>query len=108
MKPGATYYASGARVVIGGIPIRLARKPSANFLSWMRADERDAAKEYTGRSKEDREEYAKNRARDARAAIEAYADALEISLSQAKARIAAQRQHVLANPLIDLSLEYDL
>lgn len=74
----------------------------------MRADERDAAKEYTGRSKIDREEYAKNRARDAREAIAQYADMLEISEAQAKARIAAQRQHVLAHPMQDLSWEYDL
>jgi hypothetical protein len=33
---------------------------------------------------------------------------LEISEAQAKARIAAQRQHVLAHPMQDLSWEYDL
>jgi hypothetical protein len=35
-------------------------------------------------------------------------DMLEISEAQAKARIAAQRQHMLAHPMQDLSWEYDL
>jgi hypothetical protein len=105
---GRSYYAGGFRVVIGGIPLRLTRKPSANFVAWMRADHREGEKEYKGRSKEDRQDYAKRRARDAREAIEQYAAALEISVNQAKARIARQRQHELANPLRDLSLEYDL
>lgn len=108
MKPGAAYYAGGCRAVIQGVPIRLARKPSARDLADMRRAAADGEKEYKGYSKEDREEYAKNRARDARAAIEAYADALEISVSQAKARIAAQRQHELANPPRAAYLEYDL
>lgn len=40
--------------------------------------------------------------------IQAYADALDITENHAKALIAVHRQHMAQNPLIDLSLEYDL
>lgn len=99
MKRGASYYAGGARVLLHGVPIRLARKPSAHNLAWSREHERY-------RESDTREPYL--RAKDAMRAIEIYADVLEISLVQARARIAAQRNHLIANPLVNLSLEYDL
>lgn len=104
MPVAKAYYAGGFRAVIGGIPTRLARKPSARDLANMRAWEKEREKPWYFT----RQEYAEARAKAANDAIELYADMLEISVTQAKARIAAQRLHELANPTRDLSLEYDL
>lgn len=103
MKPGSTYYAGGARVVIAGIPIRLARKPSPTNL----ADMRICAKE-TGLDFSTSRERAMQRVAEAKHAIEIYAATLGISTAKAKRRIDKQRLHVMENPLVDLSLEYDL
>jgi hypothetical protein len=105
MKRGAAYYAGGARVVIGGIPIRLARSPSAFDLADMRAHEKERTAEYRGDTPRER---AQNRVRDANNAIDCYARSLGISVKEAKRRIEAQRLHNLANPVQDLSLAYDL
>lgn len=104
MTRGGAYYAGGARVLVDGVPIRVARKPSAANLAYLRAFERYRISE-RGDTPSER---ARNRARDANKAIEIYAETLEISLTQAKARINRQRNHLIANPLVDLSLEYDL
>lgn len=96
MKPGSAYYAGGARVVVDGIPLRLVRKPGATYARWLK--ERD----------EPEKRSAIDRANDAKQVMQIYADMLEISLTQAKVRIDIQRLHVLANPLRDLSMEYDL
>lgn len=94
--------------MIGGIPLRMTRKPSPWYFADMKAQHKESEREFTRRYKEEREDYAKRRAKAANDAIELYADMLEISVNEAKARIAAQRQHILANPLRDLSWEYDL
>ena len=106
MKPGAAYYAGGYRAVIEGVPIKLARKPSAHNLAWSRSWEKYLNSDAS--SFLDAKELRKQRAKEARDTIKLYADLLEISESRAKALIAAHRRHLLANPVCDLSLEYDL
>lgn len=100
------YYAGGYRAVIEGVPIRLARKPSAHNLAWSRSWERYLNSDAS--SFLNAAERRAQKAKEARDMIGIYAEALEITENQAKARIAAQRQHVAQNPLVDLSLEYDL
>lgn len=95
------YYAGGARVVVDGIPLRLARRPSPTYARWLK--EREKASEFYNR-----QERANERAKEAKRAMQIYAETLGIELAAAKLRIDAQRLHVLDNPLIDLSLEYDL
>lgn len=84
----------------------LARKPSAHNLAWSRSWEKyqnsDASSWLNAAERRAR------KAKEARDIIGIYADRLEITENQAKARIAAQRQHVARLPLVDLSLEYDL
>lgn len=106
MKPDAAYYAGGCRVLVEGVPIKLARKPSAHNLAWSRSWEK-----YLNSDASSYLETAERRARNAKEArdkIKLYAEVLEISENQAKTRIAIQRQHLIANPIVDLSLEYDL
>jgi hypothetical protein len=103
-----SYYAGGARVVIGGVPIRLARAPSARDLADMRAWARYLESEPKCDTNAERQARAKTRALEARKRIELYAEMLGISVRSAKARIEKQRLHNLANPVLDLSLEYDL
>lgn len=101
-----SYYAGGARVVVDGVPLRMARKPSAANLSWLKTWERYRSADnlmYYNRA-----EKAQRVAKQANRAIQIYADTLEISVNRAKALIAQQRAHIGRNPLIDLSLEYDL
>lgn len=103
MKPGASYYAGGARIVIDGVPLRVARKPSDANLKFLREYEK-----YRVESVFTRAERAATIAKEARDTIKLYAEILEISENRAKALIAQHRAHVIANPLVDLSLEYDL
>lgn len=100
------YYVGGARVAVEGVPIRLARKPSAHNLAGMRSEAAYRTKH--GDSVLSTKERAIERAKAANTAIQIYADMLEISLTQAKARISAQRLHVMANPVQDLTQVYDL
>lgn len=104
MTYSKAYYLGGCRVVVEGVPIRLARKPSEHNLKWSRAWTAYLEKpEYY--SPADRRA---NVVRDAKAAIHAYALALGITDAAAKKKIAAHATHRLANPLVDLSQEYDL
>lgn len=106
MTYAKSYYAGGYRAVIEGVPIKLARKPSAHNLAWSRRWEKylnSDASSFLGAKK-----LRAQKAKEARDIIGIYADRLGITENQAKARIAAQRQHVAQNPLVDLSLEYDL
>lgn len=104
MKAGATYYRGAARVVVEDVPIRLARKPSAHNLAWSRQFERERAKpfRYDGISR------GMAIAERAKRDILLYAKMLQISESEARARITAHREHLIRNPFRDLSLEYDL
>lgn len=102
------YYAGGFRAVVDGVPIRLAREPSKRDLADLRAWVKYLNTPEPCRTKAEREERARNRVRDAREVIEQYAAALGISVKAAKARIEKQRLHNLANPVRDMSLEYDL
>ena len=107
MKPGRAYYAGGARIVVEGVPIKLARKPSDANLAWSRAYERylnSDASSFLFNPIERRT----RRAQEARRTIIRYAEALDITENRAKALIAQHRRHLIANPLVDLSLEYDL
>lgn len=106
MTYSKSYYAGGHRVVIEGVPIRLVRKPSAHNLAWSRKWEKYLNSDAS--SFLDAKELRKQHAKEARDAIALYAEILEITETQAKARIAKQRRHLLANPVRDLSLEYDL
>lgn len=106
MEAGASYYAGAARVVVDGVPLRLARKPSAANLSWLKEWERYRSVDnlmYYNRA-----EKAQRVAKQAREDIAAYAEILEITESRAKALIAQHWIHVRRFPLVDLSLEYDL
>jgi len=96
------YYAGGARVVIDTVPMKLARKPSAHNVAWMK----DAAK--PGASYLNARERADARVKDAQRVIQIYAETLGIDVKAAKARIERQRLDILANPVVDLSMEYDL
>ncbi|MBA3831643.1 MAG: hypothetical protein H0X34_07080 [Chthoniobacterales bacterium] len=106
MKPGNTYYAGGVRVLVDGVPIRMTRKPSATNLAHLRMWEKHRARPFNGIY--NRRERAQMIATAARDAIKAYAEALDISETQAKARIAIQRRHLGANPVLDLSWEDNL
>lgn len=100
------YYAGGFRAMVEGVPVRLAHKPSAHNLAWMRSDAREREKDnWRYLSPIERRE---ERAKEARRTMQIYADALGISLDAAKAKIGAQHEHNAANPLIDLSWKYDL
>lgn len=98
-----TYYKGGCRVVVDGVPIRLARKPSAESLRDLRTWERSSAYEYETRTKR-----AQRIANDAIANITTYAEMLGRSYEVAEALIVLHREHIAKNPLVDLSLEYDL
>jgi len=98
------YYAGGSRVVVDGIPIRLARPISAANLK----DLREFEKWRSTSLFDSRDEKARARVAEAKRSITAYAAALGISERVAKNRIERQRLHMLANPLRDISLEYDL
>jgi CHAD domain-containing protein len=101
------YYAGGCRIVIDGTPMRVARRPSDANLKDLRSWEAYRAKpDWSGPG--GRLERARHVAKQAREEIESYADALDITVTRAKALIAQQRAHVTQNPLVDLSLEYDL
>lgn len=104
MKPGSAYYAGGVRIVVDGIPIRIARPISKANLAWLKAHEAERQKPWFVDSREK----ALRRTQEANEAIQIYAETLEISVRQAKARIERQRLHMLANPVRDISLEYDL
>jgi predicted dehydrogenase len=98
------YYAGGARVVIDGVPIRLARKPSRHNLEWSRNYEAYRTKPFY----ETRAEKAKCLADEAIHTIRVYAEMLGIDEDAARARIHNQREYLIANPPVDLSMEYDL
>lgn len=106
MKPGVAYYAGGYRATVEGVPIKLARKPSAHNLAWSRSWEKYQNSDAS--SFLEMKELRKQRAKEARDTITLYAEILEITENQAKARIARQRRHLIAHPVADLSLEYDL
>ena len=106
MKPGRAYYVGGARVVVEGVPIKLARKPSDANLAWSRAYQRYLNSDAS--SFLDAKELRAQRAQEARKTIVRYAEALDITENRAKALIAQHRRHLIANPMVDLSLEYDL
>lgn len=103
MKPGAAYYRGGARIVLDGIPCRVARKPSARNLADMRAHERDSGLDIYSRK-----ERAEMRAAEAQQAFRIYADALGISEPEAREKVAAHWRYKIENPMLDLSWEYDL
>jgi hypothetical protein len=106
VKPGAAYYAGGVRVIVEGVPIRMARKPSELNLARLRKHERERVKiDSNYYSRAEKAAYVAQKARDA---IRFYADRLDITENRAKALIAVHRKHLAQNPLIDLSLEYDL
>lgn len=104
MTYSKAYYSGGCRVVVEGIPIRLARKPSVHNLKWSRSWTAYLEKpEYCGGA-----ERRANVVRDAKQAIENYAVALGIDVLEAKARISIQQTRNLYHPPRDMSLEYDL
>lgn len=109
MKPGSTYYAGGARVVIDGIPIRLARKPSTANLADMRLQAKFGYWMAPGYySPKERAEIRVNKANRANRAFGRYGNALGITEKESRALVEKHWRHILANPLVDLSLEYDL
>jgi protease II len=103
---GKAYYVGGCRVMVDGVPIRLARKPSAHNLADLRAHERE--RELDNTKWLNPRERAADRVKRSINAVNTYAETLGISVKAARARIEAQRLHELANPMRDLSLEYDL
>lgn len=98
------YYSGGVRVIVDGVPIRLARKPSKSNLADLREYEKDRAKPWD----ENRAEKAERIAAEARREISVYAEMLGIDEETARQKIGFQREHVIANPLVDLSWDYDL
>lgn len=98
------YYQGGARVVIDGVPIRLARKPSKSNLADLREFEKERVKPWD----ENRKEKAERIAAEAKRTIQAYAETLGINEDAARAKIHDQREYLIANPPADLSWDYDL
>jgi len=94
------YYAGGFRVMLHGVPLRLARKPSAENLADMRRwrDLRVSLHGYeSAKDRNKRLSQEKDHER------EAYADALGVSYGQAIDKANDQRLHLYANPPLDLS-----
>lgn len=105
MSTNDAYYSGGVRVVIDGVPVRLARKPSAKALALAQQELREIEKWRCTLSPVERRE---KRAKEAKEAIARYAETLGISVAAAQEKISAQHIHNADNPLIDLSMKYDL
>lgn len=102
MKPGKAYYAGAARAVVQGVPIRLAKKPSAaNKAKIGSGTIQDP--DFSTRAERAHERKVRNKWE-----IQTYSEMLGISYFSALRKAVRQRAYMAANPPLDISLEYDI